>query len=242
MKRRIHRLAVLAACALGCGGAVAAPASAATVTTGTAKQIAVDTVSATGVVNTGGAAVELEFEYTDPSGDTNYGDSGTQFIPAGATTPQTVTDTFSGLDPATKYQWTIKAVTNVGYYPPIVSGVNKTFTTAPIGSIKLTSKRVGVKHGVGSFKLRCDSKFLACEGKLGVTTHTSRGKLVNCLAKSTDYSVQPGKTVTLKARISKPCLALLAGSKGLKHSAIFVARPSNDQPRYSAVITLGLVQ
>jgi hypothetical protein len=240
MKRKIPRLTLIAACAVGLAGSVAAPAQAVSTTAVSATHVTIDpalltgTAQLNGLVVTDGKPVSWVFEYGT---DTTYGNFGTiGFIPAGATGAVSVNDMITDLTPGTKYHYRLDITiqtSNASYYPysTLFSG-DRTFKVPSLGLLALTSKKIPVRNGVASIGLKCSSP-IACKGKLGLTLH-HQGKLVTCLSKS--FSLKAGKKSTVTGKLSKTCLALLASEKGLKINAIFAARLTTGQPRVSKTV------
>src|SRR5690348_1090841 len=111
MKRMMPRLALIATCAVGLGGFVAAPAQAATtIKINKTTHITTTTATVSATVDTGGAAATLVFEYGTT---TEYldGTSPNIFITKGSGAT-TVTAALTGLTPGQKYHFDVAVANN----------------------------------------------------------------------------------------------------------------------------------
>jgi hypothetical protein len=236
----IPRLALVAACAVGLGGFVAAPAqAAAAVTISAPTKITLDSATLHGTINTGGLALQYTFGWGTSTAYDNF--TPTVYVPKGSGTIN-VSELIDGeLTPNTKYH--VKLFVTVPnfqayYVPPSVTSSDLVFKTASYGTDALTSKKIKVTHGKAPVGLKCNSKVAPCKGKLGLTMHDNKGKLLDC--GSAKYALKAGKKGTTKVKLSKGCLALLAASKKLQHSATLGTRSTTGQPRLSKKVLLYL--
>jgi hypothetical protein len=243
MKKMMPRLALVASCAVGLAGFVAAPAQAATtITVNKTTQITTTSALVSATINTGGLPATYTFEFGTT---TQYldGASPIAFIPKGAGAT-TVTAVLDGLTPGTKYHFDVAVANNSGgaYYTVSPSfSKDNTFKTKKVGSLALTAKDIKVKGRKASVTLKCtgdgavedDTGNLTttktCDGKLGITLH-HKGTLVTCTTGK--FSIRAGHRSTLKLRMSRGCLTLLAAQKSLNLGALASATLTTGQKSF----------
>jgi hypothetical protein len=244
LKIMITRLALIATSAVALGGLMAAPAMAQnTPTLNSATAVGAEQVTLTGTVDTGTVADGTpcySFEYDNLADFQGPGDTvqytapvcltpGTGVMNVNATIgcfPSTSPTCDSPLSGATLYQ----AVLSVTYSPSssvsnVLNSSQITFTTKPLGSLKLTSANVQVKHGVGAVSLRCASVD-ACQGTLQVTKRMS-GRVYKCLSGA--LSIRAGHKAMFKGPVAGACSRGLAaaGKSGL--SGVLTVSLTTDQ-------------
>ncbi len=199
-----------AAAAGTCSGSTPQYCPTPTVTTGSAASITTTAATLSGTVNPGGAATSCAFGYGTT---TKYGkESSALTIPAGTTTPVTVTEPISGLTAGTAYHFELFCL-NAG---AIGLGGDKTFTTAstskpkpkPVKSKpKLKQKKASVsKKRVVKLTVIC-SNSTACKGKLSISLKKKS------LGKSVSYSVKGKRRKTVSFKLSGKALKQLKKAK-----------------------------
>lgn len=239
MTSQFTRLAVLAACALGASGVVAAPAFAAAPpppTIAPATAVTPESAVLNGTISTG-TPTSYTFEYdtvTDwNAGGDNASFAGPFFVDA-SSGPQAVSAPIGcypmltcGLDgtplaPNTTYVFQLQAqpgVTGKYYYTTALSSSLGYFKTDKLGKISLVSTVLPVKHGVASVGLKCSSKY-PCSGSLKLTARIKH-KAVTC--GSAKFALKANKHGTFAVKLASSCTKALRKTGKLTASIAVVA-------------------
>ena len=231
MKRRVGTVALVTTVLLALTGVLAASASAAaTATTVVAAHVTQTSATLYGVVETGGAAANWQFEYGT---STAYGKTTTvQAIPAGKGNVA-VSAPVSGLKPGTTYHFQLLAQNNSGppsYTVTSSGGGDQTFATlaATPGILSLRNPTPVVHKDRTMFLfLKCATSSPAtnpCNGSARITTTVGSGKAkrtVTC--GKAPFGVSVGHTKRITVKVTNACIALLGGARGHRIGATLKA-------------------
>jgi hypothetical protein len=257
---KFSRLALIATCAIGFSGLVAAPAFATISPPSVQKTTKITPESAVinGLVDTGGLSTTYVFEY-DTLSDFKAGGNNAMYaptppldIPAGATAPVPVSVPIgcypsltcpidqTPLDPNTTYVVYLQSQpgTAAGTYYQTVSlnSAAGTFKTLPIGKTSLLSTKIAVSSGKAHVDLKCTG-VEKCKGVYTVTAR-KKGKTLTC--STGKYTVGPGDVSTVKAKLKGSCLSLIAKQTSLSYSGKLSLVSTVDQATIKKNVTLSL--
>jgi hypothetical protein len=201
--------------------ASAASAPAASATTLPATHITPNSAVLNALIETRGQATQWEFQY-GVSSDHAHSNPLRQ-IPAGGGTVQ-VSEKITGLTPKTTYRFRVIAISGIGsHYVEVYYAADRFFTTTRWhGSLRLVSKRLHVTKKAVGVRLTCASK-RACAGYLSIA------KSGTGVCASRSFRIRAGSTRTLRARVSKGCLALLASAPSHRLKAVFSSSTTTGQ-------------
>jgi hypothetical protein len=245
MKRRVGTVALVTTVMLALTGVLAASANAAaTATTVVAAQITQTSATLYGVVETGGAATNWQFEYGT---STAYAKTtAVQAIPAGKGNV-VVSAPVSGLKPGTTYHFQLLAQNNSGppsYTVTSSGGGDQTFATlaATPGILSLRNPTPVVHKDKTAFLfLRCGTSSPAtnaCNGSLRIATRVVvSGKpkgTVTCVKAS--FRIPAGHTKRITVKVTKACIALLGVTRG--HRVVATLKATWSGGRLTRGITL----
>jgi hypothetical protein len=240
MKWRIGRLTLITCCATALPALFAAPALAATATTGSAINVTQTTATLTGTVATGGVATVWQFEYGTTVAYGSKAPSTAQPL-AGSATPNSVHADVAGLRPNTVYHFRLDAATgtpNNPYFPfSVSSGKDMTFKTSA-GTIALKSTKLTVKNRKVSVTLKCQS-VAPCKGKLSIsalTVFNNKITTVGCASKG--FTIGAGSSSTLTPGVSGRCLRLLRSAPNHRLKGKLKATTTTGQPTLNRNVTL----
>ena len=196
------------------------------VTTGAFSAITQTSATVAGTVNPNARPTTYRFAFGKT---TAYGSLTTTVAVAPGDSALSASAALTGLEPSTLYHYRVTATNGDG----TVVGADKTFTTAatpkgttpttPPGTLSpfagvsiLTKSARADRKGRLSVKVRCPASAVTrCKGKLSLTAKIKR-KTVRLGRAS--FSIAPGKTKTVRIKLSKSKRRLLARSKRLKGS------------------------
>ncbi len=197
------------------------------VTTGAFSALTSNSANLAGAVNPNARATTVRFAF----GKTAAYGSLTPAVPAGSgVAAVAAAAALTGLEPSTLYHYRATATNGDG----TVVGADKTFTTpatpktttpttppggkvTAFGGVSILTKSARAdRKGRVSVKVRCPAAAVTrCKGKLSLTAKVKR-KTVKLGTAS--FSIAPGKTKTVRIKLSKSKRRLLARSKRLKGS------------------------
>jgi hypothetical protein len=264
LKSKFTRLAVIASCALGAGGVVAASAQAAAIappTLSAATLITPESAVLNGVINTGNKPTSYTFQYDTLSDWKAGGDNATYtnplLVPA-STSPVAVSAPIgcypaltcppdgseSPLQPNAIYEFQLSVQPGVTgscptckyYYSTVLASRFGYFKTGKLGQIVLVSTTLPVVHGKAAVTLKCKGLF-PCSGKLKITAKVHK-KTVTC--GSGKFSLTGNKQKTLKVKLAHKCLAAIAKTTGLKLPAKLIGTATTDQKGINKKVMLSL--
>jgi hypothetical protein len=99
-------------------------------------------------------------------------------------------------------------------YDEVRTFAYSSFTTLPGGGVVLRSSNLKVRRGRVALRMKCAQQ-QPCHGRFSIAVgnaHTSRARASNArrvACASARYKIAAGKTKTVKAKLSRRCLALL---------------------------------
>ena len=256
MPRMTPRLALTAACVAALCGLYAAPAGAAVSapTVAAATSITPGSAVLNGSYDTGGVATSYSFIY-DTASDWALGGDNANYTPAVAepagqgvvsvSSPvgcfpfATCAPDAAPLSPGSKYVDFLYVTYGTGgkYYQvaPGTSGEG-TFATPGIGTLKVTSTKIPVKHDKGIISLMCKS-LGPCQGRLTVTARI-KGSSVTCM--SGRFSLRAGKKGTFTGAVAGKCVVAMRKAKSDSIKASFTATLTTGQPTARKPVKLQL--
>ncbi len=230
MQRNAARLTLLTLCAVACSCVVVAVALAATtVSTKRATKVTATTADLHGVIDTGGAAVTWQFEFTKTGKFVAGRGTPVESIPAGKGSVA-VTRTAVKLSPGTLYSYRLVAITS---HAQRINGNVMTFRTKSTGKLLLTSRKLHVVGGVVSATFKCAST-LSCKSRYTITTNATLNKTktvatITCATTKPFFTIAPGKTGTVSTPVKSSCMTLLSKAKKHTISAKLQANPQTLQ-------------
>jgi hypothetical protein len=208
-----------------------------------AKPVGVTTSTIRGQLVTQGLAVSWQFVY----GRTARFDAGTpvQTIPAGATTPVTVSRALTRLKPNTTYHYRIVETVAASPFAPGTTAFGKslTFTTNSLGKFLLAHTSLPVsRNGALAVPFICRSS-VPCVGRFSITTHTEIGHgsarhVGNVVCDTAFTRLAANHAESVKLTLATSCLALLQSAPGHRLSATLTTRPRSGQLGLVKKITL----
>lgn len=234
MRSRLGRLAVIGITTVAVAAIAASPALATTATTLPATSITTTSAVLNGLVGTETVATAWEFQYGTT---TSYGNATPIRVIHGNRGTVHVSARIRDLAPGTTYHFRLLAQTSSGsyYYPfNITYGADETFTTK--GILTLLSADLGVRRGVVSVPLRCESSD-NCSGRLSIRT-AGAARVIRCA--STAFTINAGVSQTVRARVTRACLVRLAKALDHQINASLTANLRTGQPTLEAPVTLTL--
>jgi hypothetical protein len=244
---------VIASCAIGACGLVAAPAYGANAPAVTATtQITPESAVLNGVIDTGNLPTSYTFEYDTVSdwaaGGDNANYAGPFFAPAntglvtvsapiGCYPMLSCSPDATPLSPKTKYQFILDAQPGVGgtyTQSQGLSSVQGTFKTTSLGKISLASTKIDVVKGHASLGLACVGA-QRCAGDYELTAK-HKGKTLTCATGK--FSLAGSSVKTVDALLSGKCRSALAKSKSLAIAGKLALTTTTDQPTVKKTVKL----
>ena len=193
------------------------------VTTGAFSGLTTTSANLAGTVNPNTLSTTVRFAF----GKTTAYGSLTPLVAAGSGTAAVAASAaLTGLEPGTLYHYRVMAANGDG----ATVGADRTFTTAAVpktttprttlpafGGVSILTKSARAdRKGRVSVKVRCPaSAVVRCKGRLSLTAKVKR-KTVKLGRAS--FSIAPGKTKTVRIKLSRSKRRLLTRSKRLKGS------------------------
>lgn len=206
----------------------AAPAPGIQAITLTGRRVHSTSATAGAQLVTQGVPVTWQFVYY---AGRRTGQTPVQSIPAGATTPVTVSQTLTGLKPLTKYHFRVVETAAAGPYAPAatVYGNYLTFTTGPNGKIALTRTRVSVSpSGAVTVPVACRSS-VACVGRFSISAESGKGRHQHTVQCVSFRRLAANEAHGVQATLAQRCLAMVRSARRHQLSATFTARPQSGQ-------------
>lgn len=240
MQRNVRRLTLATLCAMACGCLAAAVALAATtVATKPATKVTTSTAVLNGVIHTGGAAVNWQFQFTKTSKFSTGRATPIQTIPKGKGTV-TVSRTVVKLSANTLYSFRIVAITGKGTR---INGNVRTFRTKNTGKFLLDSTKLSVTSaGVVSPPFTCASTS-ACITKYRITTlaKLATGPIARVVCvNSSFFTIAAHKRAKESAKVSTACKTLMQKAAHHKITGTLTADPRTLQQSVDKNVTLTL--